>query len=478
MHVALGVRRLRLSVPLGPAYLSAVLKRAGHRVSLFEYGASRAKWLRALAADPPDLAAYSVLSGEQRDCLAFHRILTRDRRIPSILGGPHPTFFPEILLSEGVDAICIGEGEEALLEFADRFEDKAGLPGRVRNIQVKRADGEVSANPLRPLIRDLDSLPFPDRALFTDAHPILRSHGIRHFMASRGCPHACTFCFNQGYHRLYGNGSEILRARDPEAVCAEIDAVRSSGTLEMAAFVDDTFAHDPDWTARFCDAYSRRVKLPYSVNLRPSDGIPPLAPRLAASGCRLAYVGVEAGWDASRRLLGRPMTDRTIRATFDALHRHGIRTITENMVGIPGEGFEQAMQTLRLNAEIRPTLANCSIFSPYPGLPLTTHAIRNGWFDGNFDRLEGGFYRTSILAFRSRTEKNRIVNLRAFFSLLGRNPWLQPLVEPLLALPPNRLFELLGTVVDGYFLRKCLPYRQRLGPSLRLLAGYLRLYRD
>jgi radical SAM superfamily enzyme YgiQ (UPF0313 family) len=478
LHVALGVRRLRLSIPLGPAYLAAVLRRAGHRVTLFEYGAGKDGDLSALLADPPDIAAYSVLSGEQRDCIRFHRLLRKSHPVPSILGGPHPTFHPEILLEEGVDAICIGEGEEAILEFAERFEAGGRIPRGVRNIQVKREDGQVEASPVRPLIRDLDALPFPDRASFARRHPLLRSHGVRHFMAQRGCPHACTFCFNQGYHRLYGGSAPPVRSRDPLSVCAEIVSAREEGPLEMVSFVDDTFAHDPGWVERFCGAYSRYVKLPYSVNLRADDRIPALAARLSESGCRLAYVGVEAGCDASRRLLGRRMDDKTIRAALDALKRHGIRTITENMVGIPGETFGQALRTLRLNAVMRPTLANCSIFTPYPGLPLTVHAVRKGWFDGNFDRLEGGFYRTSVLEFSSAAERNRIVNLRAFFSILSRHPRLLPAFMPLLRLPPNRLFEAIGTLADGYYLRRCLPYRQGVRRSLRLLAGFLKLYRD
>jgi hypothetical protein len=477
MHVAIGIRRFRFSIPLGPALLASVLARAGHRVSLFEFGAARAKWLRRLSEDPPGLAAYSVLSGEQGDCLAFHACLTRGRAIPSILGGPHPTFFPRILLEEGVDAVCVGEGEEALPEFVGRLEAEGAIPRDVANIRVRDGRGGVAENPPRPPVGDLDSLPHPDRGLFEAAHPLLLHHGIRHFMARRGCPHGCTFCFNGAYRRIHGGTMPPIRARDPEAVCDEVDAVRKGGRLRMAAFVDDSFAHDPAWVERFCDAYARRIPLPFSCNLRADDAIPRLAPRLASAGCRLAYVGVEAGALESRRLLGRPMPEGVIREAIGALHRSGIRTITENMVGIPGERFEQAVETLRLNAAMGPTAANCSIFTPYPGLPLTEYAVRHGWFDGDFDRLEGGYYRTSALKYRSRAERNMTVNLRAFFGLLARHPGLIGPIRPLLRLPPNRLFELAGTLADGYFLRKCLPYRPSATDSARLLAAYLDSYR-
>ncbi|MFA6149036.1 MAG: radical SAM protein [bacterium] len=478
MHVALGVRRLRFSIPLGPAYLAAVLEREGHRVSLFEFGSSEKRWLGALSADPPGLAAYSVLTGEQNDCLRFHRKLKRLVHVPSILGGPHPTFFPGILLEEGVDAICIGEAEEAFAEFVAAFAGSGKIPEQVRNVHVRNAGGETVSNPVRPLVRDLDTLPFPNRKLFTDADPVLSLHPVRHFIAQRGCPHDCTFCFNQGYHRIYGKESRRIRSRDPEAVCAEVDAVRREFPLGMAAFVDDSFAQDPGWLERFCSVYSRRLRFPFSCNLRPDPVVPRVAPMLADAGCRLAYVGIESGAATSRKRLGRGMREGTIRASMDALHKHGIRTITENMVGIPGERFEDALSTLRLNAALSPTLANCSIFAPYPGLPLTDLAIRAGSFDGDFGKLEGNFYRTTALEFRSGAERNRIVNLRAFFSILARRPGMLPLLSPLLSLPPNRLFEVAGTVADGWFLRKCLPYRQPAGATARLLCAYLRLYRS
>lgn len=477
MHVALGVRTLRFSIPLGPAYLSAVLKRDGHRVSIFEFGADQARWLESLVAGPPDIAAYSVLSGEQADALRFHRLLRSRIPVRSILGGPHPTFFPEIILDDGVDAICVGEGEEALSEFVGRFAATGEWPTDVRNFHVKSVTGEVVENPVRPLIESLDYLPHPDRALFLDAHPILRHHGVRHFIAQRGCPNRCTFCFNRSYNQIYEGKGTVHRVRDPEKVCEEVDRVRRAGWLGMASFVDDSFAHDPAWLARFCDCWERDVRLPYSCNLRPDGRIPDLAGRLAASGCRLAYVGLEAGTSKSRNLLGRPMEEATIRETVEALNRHGIRTITENMVGIPGEDLEAALATLKLNQDIGPTVANCSIFTPYPGLPLTDHAIRNGWFDGDFSRLEGNYYRTSVLSFGSDAERNRIVNLRAFFSVFSRHPGLWPLLRPLLSLPPNRLFETFGALADGHYLRQCLPYRQGPVRTLRLLLGYLKFYR-
>ena len=477
MRIVIGVARLRFSIPLGAAYIAAVLRNAGHDVSLCIFGRSPERSIERLVADPPDLMAYGLLSGEQGEYLAFHRALSRRRAIPAVWGGPHPTFFPEMVAAEGLDAVCIGEAEEAIVEFADRFASDGALPRDVRNFWVGAGDGEIVRNPVRPLNHDLDRLPFPDRRLFIEAHPILREHGIKHFIAHRGCPHKCTYCFNQYYHRIYAERPPSYRSRSPESVCAEVAEVRAMTRLDMVAFVDDCFTLSAEWLEAFQRVYPRRIGLPYSCNFRLDNCTVEIADLLAASGCRLAYVGIESGDEQIRRLFGRRMSDETIRTALRLLNERGIRTITENMIGAPGETFAQAAKTLAINMEVRPTLANCSIFTPYPGLPLTRYAVQQGYFDGNLAALGTNYYHGSVLKFASVGERNRIVNLRTFFSLLARHPRFWPLVRPLLGMRPNFALRWLGDLIDGYYLNKCLPYRQSPLRFLRILAHYVGSYR-
>jgi len=477
MHVALGISQMRFSIPLGPAYIAAALKRAGHRVSVVHFGPAPDRAIEALRASRPDLMAYGMLSGERGAYLAFHRRLTEQLTIPAIWGGPHPTFFPEMIAEEGLDALCIGEGEEAAVEFVNRFAESGKLPLDVANFHVRNADGEIVTNPVRPLNYDLDRLPFPDRDLFIAAHPILKHHGIKHFIAHRGCPYKCTYCFNQYYHRIYNESPPSYRSRSPEQICTEINEVRAKSRLEMVAFVDDVFTLSEEWLTQFAAVYPRKVGLPYSCNFRLDSCTKEIADLLVASGCHLAYVGIEAGDEAIRKLFGRKMSDETIKMALELLHERNIRTITENMIGAPGETFEQAFKTLAINMEVRPTLANCSIFTPYPGLPLTRYAINKGYFDGNFASLGTNYYHKSVLTFASEKEKTKITNLRPFFSVLARHPRLWPLVKPFLTLPPNALLRQFGDLMDGYYLKKCLPYRQSPLQFLRILLYYLRAYR-
>jgi radical SAM superfamily enzyme YgiQ (UPF0313 family) len=111
------------------------------------------------------------------------------------MGRPASTFFPEMIATEGLDALCIGEAEEAIVEFVERFSAGGSLPEDVRNFWVRNGAGEVIRNPVRPLNHELDRLPFPDRDLFLQAHTSQRGTGLAGNMGLYSCPSAgrCVF---------------------------------------------------------------------------------------------------------------------------------------------------------------------------------------------------------------------------------------------------------------------------------------------
>jgi radical SAM superfamily enzyme YgiQ (UPF0313 family) len=154
-----------------------------------------------------------------------------------------------------------------------------------------------------------------------------------------------------------------------------------------------------------------------------------------------------------------------------------VKIITENIIGLPGETYESALRTLELNTRVRPNLANASLFAPYPKLPLTRYAAEHGYFNGDYDLLRQNYYHESALRFKSDVERNRILNLRCFFSLLAHHPRLLPFLSPLLRLPPNPLFRLIGDLIDGYYIRTCVAYRMTAADFFRTLRHYMAFYR-
>ncbi|MEZ4653315.1 MAG: radical SAM protein [Candidatus Eisenbacteria bacterium] len=158
-----------------------------------------------------------------------------------------------------------------MLAFADAFEAEGKkLPTKVQNFWIKR-DGQIHKAPVKGRNMCLDDLPWPARDLYIDQFPILRKHGIKHFMAHRGCPYKCTYCFNDSYNTLYreqAGDKKVFSSRSPDSIVDEILEVKAQYPLKMVAFVDDVFTLHRRWTLEFAEVYARRCGLPFSINAR------------------------------------------------------------------------------------------------------------------------------------------------------------------------------------------------------------------
>lgn len=478
MKIAFLIPRVEYSIPLGVAYCVAVLKERGFHCRVFEIGNNPDLTAEAIMDYRPAAIGASVYSGSHRQMIDFCARLKGRLDFIGIFGGPHATFFPGIIDSRGVDAVCRGEGELALAEFLEEYRDTGSIPGNVANFWVEKG-GRILKNPVRPLLIDLDALPFPDRRLFVETFPIIGLHGIKHFAAHRGCPHSCTFCFNHVHNRLYSvNGRQCYRSRNPERVCEEINMERRRMRMDMVGFVDDCFSLDQTWTIEFCRCYQQEVNLPFQINTRVEYLDAQRIRALAAAGCRLIHVGVESGnEDYRKRVLKRSMTNHQLVETIKACRRAGIRILTENMIGLPEETYRQAMETVKLNIEASPDFAAVSYFTPYPGLALTRFAEERGIYVGGPDNFPVNYMHGTLLSFHSPAEKRRITNLRSFFNLGVQHPFLWPVIHFLVGLPPNFLFRILGDLADGYYLWKLLPARGSLKTFFLLARQYIVSYR-
>lgn len=451
---------------MGVLYLAAVLRRAGHEVALALAG-RKDFWTRARDFSP-DVLAYSVTTGHHKFYLDLNRRLKAALagRPLAVFGGPHATFFPEIIEEEGVDAVCRGEGEEAFAEFVTalgRGEDYA----RVANFWVKR-DGEVFKNDLRPLVEDLDTLPFPARDLLYDYDRYMREVPLKHFFPLRGCPYLCTYCFNHKFNTLYRGKGEIIRKRSPENVIAEIKEVRARYPLKFVRFLSDNFTIDREWLRAFADLYSREVALPFNCHVRANLINARVAADLARAGCVSVLLGVEAGDDHLRNaVLKRNMSRETIIAACRYLREAGVNVYTQNILALPGETFDQALQTLALNQQCRPAFAWASLFMPYPRTELAEYAVAHGYFHGDYDRVLHTFHRDSVLNFPSERDRRRFTNLHKLFGVMVEWPGLARWAGRLCDVPPNFFYNFIFKLWYGY------TNRRRIFPYPLTVAGFL-----
>ncbi len=421
--------------PLGIMYLSAAARLAGHQTRAVLVRLEPP--LEAAAGFRPDVLAFTATTGTHGHALRWNRELRASLGdgVLSVFGGPHPTFFPEMIEETGVDACCIGEGEEAFVELLAglaRGDRPSGIPN-----WIIKSDGAVERNEPRQLIDDLDRIAFPDRSLL-GRYDQFRTSPVRYFMSSRGCPYKCTYCFNHIYHELYRGKGRVLRKRSVENLIDEIVQVRSELPFRYVRFIDDVFV-TPDqvgWLEEFTSRYTARVGLPFLCYLRLDHVTPEIAGLLKRAGCVTVAVGLEAGNDELREVvLKRRMSRETIIAATHTIREHGIHLVLQNMLALPRSELAHDLETLDLNIACRPSYAMTTLYQPYPRTELGEIAYSEGYFHGNFDDIPEYYVSSSILDVPQKAERE---NLQRIFALIVQFPVLRPLVGLLLRLPRTR----------------------------------------
>jgi anaerobic magnesium-protoporphyrin IX monomethyl ester cyclase len=456
---------------LGLLSLAAGARGRGHRVSLL-IGRDPRRIGPAALDLAPDVIALTATTGVHRAALGLARAIRPYYRGLIVLGGPHATFFPEVIADPALDGIHRGEGEAALAELLDRLDlqaDRDDIPG----FWWKR-DGQVIENPPGELIADLDSLPFPARDLLAAADPMFARSGMRRIMAGRGCPYQCTYCFNRGLRELLAGKGPYLRLRGVDNVMAELRMLRDQGA-HTVNFVDDCFGLKSGWTLELLARYQAEIGLPFIVNLRPEQADAGMVDALRDAGCYCVQMGVESGRDWVRReLLGRELSDETMAAAARRVKAAGIKLLTYNMVGLPGERLADAAATLDWNARERVDFPRISIFQPYPRTALGDKVLA-GLAPGDAsldpDLVSESYFRTSPLA---GPDARRIENLHKLFWPYLRWPRLRPLVLALTRLPRNPLYDLVFLLTLGLQYRAATnrTWMETIRLGLRNLRAY------
>jgi radical SAM superfamily enzyme YgiQ (UPF0313 family) len=356
----------------GVGMLMAVLREGGHEPALIyaheEY--EREALVAEAAAVGADLLAVSTVTNQFPRAARYAEWLKEALHIPVVIGGPHATMAPaEVMERPCFDFLCVGEGAGALVELAEALEH-GGDPARIENLWV-RSRGEVIRNPLRPLIEDLDALPFVDREGFHFERILEAQEGKCSMLAGRGCPYGCAFCANRGLAQLYRGKGKFVRWRGHDRLFAEMRALLARYRVAKWEFNDDIFTLNRQWFLEFCERYPREFTVPFDVNVRVETVDRDMLARLKAAGGDLIRIGVESGSPRVRaELMNRPMPQERIVQVFADAEAVGLKTWSFNMVGLPGETPADAEETFRLNERLCPDHMQVSVFNPYPGTRL------------------------------------------------------------------------------------------------------------
>lgn len=373
-------------ISLGIAFLSGYLKRNGFKTGLCYYRNEEdaAHCLKVIGERHIDLVAVSsVTSSFPSAKELIRKIKLAHPGVFIVCGGTHVSAFPEELAAaEGLDAVCVGYGEEALLELAVSLRN--GAPDRsIRNLHFK-AGNSIIKNALRPFPASIDKYFPEDRGIFYEElkrkglTSLLAPGAYEEFIFCRGCPYDCSFCANHILKTL-GSGRRLIYPEVATCINAILEA-RRIREFDGVNFHDDILTLNKPWFMDFARAYSKQVGLPFKCNTRIGTFDEEIVKTLKDAGCEAAIIGIESGSEKVRNTV----LDKTIGSNddiamgFELFHKHGIRTHSQNMIGLPEETFESFYDTVKINARILPNTATISVFYPYPGTRLHDRATASG----------------------------------------------------------------------------------------------------
>lgn len=315
----------------------------------------------------PDIVGLSVKSVKIPSAFKIAEICkTIDKNIKVIAGGFHATVKPEDLIrSHNIDIVVRGEGEESLLEIVESVNNgKSGDLKQIPGITLKDSEGKVFTTPDRPLIRNLNTLPYPKRELILGYEDYTEEQ-LCSIMTSRGCPYDCAFCNSNAIWMRKVRFVEIPN------VMKEIDYLREKFKLTNFNFVDDSFTVNKKRMYEFCNILLQEKKnITWSCLTRVDLLDEDLISIMRKAGCTKIDIGIESGSERIQQTLNKGIELDEVRYISKILRKHKIFWAGFFMMGLPSETKEDILKTLAFMKEVKPNWACLSIFTPYPGSAL------------------------------------------------------------------------------------------------------------
>ena len=355
--------------PLGILYLSSYLKSRGFGVDVLDTTFSDKESARAYIerTRPPVVGIYTNLMTKLNVLPMIGWCKAVGAQV--ILGGPEPPHYADEFLGAGADVVVIGEGEGALEELLPALRTHGphrlhGIPG----IAFRDEEGNTVRNPSRPQLRDLSTLPFPDRESIPMERYLEtweRHHGARSLslITARGCPYTCKWCS----HSVYGN---THRRRSPENVLAEVELVLEQYKPDRLWYADDVLTIHKGWTLKYAALLKEKgIRVPFECISRADRLDDEVIEAIREMGCARLWIGSESG---SQRILDgmdRRARVEDVQAKTHKLQAAGIETGMFIMLGYEGEDISDLKATVDHLKKADPDLFLTTVAYPIKGTP-------------------------------------------------------------------------------------------------------------
>jgi len=410
-----------LEYPIYLAYVVAILEKAGIDIHFIDGVADdlsvkafvdKAKKMR------PDLIAMECSTPSiMKDLHTAKKLKEELEDTHIVLMGSHPTYFHKEILSENefVDAIARGEFDLTIRDLSLALQNGEQQLHDVEGITYR--DGEsVHVNENRPLIQDLDSLPFPARHIVKSnsyREAVFTGQRCTTIVSSRGCPYQCIFCLWP--RTMYGRK---FRKRSSRNVVDEVQNVVDEYGVDEIYFDDDCLTLDRNRLIKICKEIVRRnIDVKWMCQARVDNVNQEILEAMKKAGCHYIKYGVESGSQEMLDAMKKGITLEQIRKAFKATRKVGIKTQAFFLLGLPWETPETVKKTIGLAKEIKPDSAQFAVVIPHPGTELYDLCLEKGWL--KYESWEDFDCRRALIETENLSikdaEKYRIKAYREFY---------------------------------------------------------------
>jgi radical SAM superfamily enzyme YgiQ (UPF0313 family) len=365
-------------LPMGLAYLAAVLEEKGNQVTVFDCiaeGIDQGHLKQKLSEFNPDVVGISSMTPMVLSTMMAAK--GAKEACPNstvVLGGPHATFMDkEILQSEpAVDVIVRGEGEVTLAELTQRIVNGVGLNSA--DGITYRHQGQIVQNPNRGYIQNLDELPFPAYKHFPLEKYRLFGKLFFPVITSRGCPFQCSFCTTS---RILG---KQYRVRSPKNIGHELELLKREYGADSFTFYDDTLTLDKKRLYDICEEIkSRKINIPWDCQTRVDQISEEMFAKMKATNCQQVFFGAESGCQTILNAVNKRTTVEQNEAAIKMAKKAGLFVAISIIIGYPGETAEMRKETFDFLRRAEPDDVYLCIATPYPGTELRKEVEQLGY---------------------------------------------------------------------------------------------------
>jgi len=372
-----------MQYPLGLLYLKGVLKKDKHEVFIKDYTTNspenaKNEIISIIKTESIDLVGLTCTTNNRASAFYLTKLIKENfPQIKLVMGGIHATFlYKKILENFPVDYIVLGEGEITFPELLKSIDKKSDLKN-IKGLAYKEKN-EIVFTGFQSFMADLNSLPFPEHALFKD---LINKSKTAFMMTSRGCPYGCVFCSTTLYW------GRKWRARSAKNVVDEMEyIIKLFPDIGKITFHDDTFTVDNNRVIEICnEILKRKILVKWDCSSRVDRISKEMLLKMKEAGCISVTYGIESGSEKILKAIEKGITKEDIKKALDATTEAGLDFNGYLMVGNPGETWDTIKETVEFLSQFKKLdIASVSRLEIYPNTQIYDIAKQKGVINDDY----------------------------------------------------------------------------------------------